>query len=166
MPKVLDGSQNMNVSIVVYDENVTVSLSGPADKWYSIGLGNRMMQGTNVIVINGDGSTQENILSRRGQGTQISTSYTLISTQVVDNARMIVITRDIDQGTNQHYSFPETIGSEDLIWAYGSVQQFNSASRMSGYGVTTIDFTIDPDADCEDYRSIAVNNHKPKNMIN
>lgn len=159
--KVLDYSQDMNVSIAISESNVTVSFAGPADKWYSFGLGNTVMQGTNVIVVNGDGSIQENVLSRRGQGIQISTSFTVVSTQVIHNSRMTVITRMIDDISNQHYSYPQATGSEDLIWAYGSVQQFNSASKMVGYGHSTLEFTADADADCHSNISIATSCCKP-----
>ena len=130
----LNSAQNMVLEITV-DSIVNISFSGPSDVWYSYGLGNTVMAGTNIIVVNGDGTVEDRSLTGYNKGTLLTAKTDVDSTSVTDGVRSMQMHRNINDGSN-FYKYPEEPGAVDIIFAWGSVEQIDDADAtgMAGYG--------------------------------
>ena len=65
-------------------KQVTITLEGPADVWYGIGLGAQVMKDApNAIIVSGNGTVFEQKLADQSRGTQLPFSLTVVSNTVV-----------------------------------------------------------------------------------
>eukprot|EP00486_Rosalina_sp_Unknown_P016609 CAMPEP_0201596662 /NCGR_PEP_ID=MMETSP0190_2-20130828/193302_1 /ASSEMBLY_ACC=CAM_ASM_000263 /TAXON_ID=37353 /ORGANISM="Rosalina sp." /LENGTH=177 /DNA_ID=CAMNT_0048057149 /DNA_START=193 /DNA_END=727 /DNA_ORIENTATION=- len=111
------------------DDLITVTLSGPSSKYYSIGIGSCVMENTWALVIPGidapDGSTPfEQLLGRNSAGSQLDSSFDIIQDTTSGLLRSVTFTRSIstfqtdDSITDdEYYDFTTNDESLTVMWA-------------------------------------------------
>jgi len=84
----------------------TITLTGPANVWFGVGLGAQAMADTpNAIIVTGNGTVFEEKLANQQAGTQLPTSVTVVQNVVKDGKRTVVLTRPFAGKTPSHYTF-------------------------------------------------------------
>ena len=121
---------DFDLDVDMANDNVTLTVTGPAGKWMGVGLGSQTMDGvcvaacppkpgTNAIIFMPDGSVNERELGMHEQGKNIPTSVKVISHSVVNGKQTFVVTRQMKGMTPNHYTFRGQQNSLDYITALG-----------------------------------------------
>ena len=133
---------------------ITITLIGPADRWFGIGIGNATMHNTYTFIVDEDGSLSEHRLGNHNtgkhthiphssnrqiqthlqQGDILPTSITDLSyNQTTENGiRTVEITRSREAYSNLFYTFPNSRSDNvPLIaaWALDSGEAFRATSN-------------------------------------
>jgi hypothetical protein len=114
----------------------TLTITGPSDVWFGVGLGAQVMKDSpNAIIVTGNGTVFEQKLVNQGAGSKIATSVTVVSNTVVNKLRTVVLRRGLVGLTKDHYSFDPSQGTLNFINAYGKTgifayHQSRAASQM------------------------------------
>jgi len=132
------GGIKVTMMISDADDLITVTLSGPSSKYYSIGIGSCVMENTWALVIPGidapDGSTPfEQLLGRNSAGSQLDSSFDIIQDTTSGLLRSVTFTRSIstfqtdDSITDdEYYDFTTNDESLTVMWAYGTQPTFSN----------------------------------------
>jgi len=122
-----DISSKSNVS----DGNATITLSGPADVWFGVGLdAENMADSPYTLIVNASGVIEQKIGTCGSEaehcpGDQLESSTTLLSNIVKGSTRTVVFTRAFVGLTSKHYSFkPDQVVTINFISAIGSSPVF------------------------------------------
>jgi len=109
----------------------TITLSGPADAWFAVGLNAKLMADAPYTIIVNDTGVQERKIGTCGTeaehcpGTALASSVTVVSKTVSGGVRTVVLKRPFKGATNDHYSFaPDAVATLNYISAVGSSQTF------------------------------------------
>eukprot|EP00441_Pelagodinium_beii_P019960 CAMPEP_0197660388 /NCGR_PEP_ID=MMETSP1338-20131121/50813_1 /TAXON_ID=43686 ORGANISM="Pelagodinium beii, Strain RCC1491" /NCGR_SAMPLE_ID=MMETSP1338 /ASSEMBLY_ACC=CAM_ASM_000754 /LENGTH=908 /DNA_ID=CAMNT_0043237725 /DNA_START=30 /DNA_END=2756 /DNA_ORIENTATION=- len=110
---------------------VTITVSGPADRWFGVGLNaSRMFDQPYALICNESGVLEQKLgtcgeEARHCPGTQLESSVKVVSNTVSNGRRTIVMSRGLHGLTPNHYSFDmEDSGTMHLITAIGHSQTF------------------------------------------
>lgn len=100
---------------------VTLTLTGPSDRWMGIGFGeSSMAAGGDVVIYDGTNLTDRTFV---GIGTEpvldAVQDWTVISDQVETGVRTVVGTRALATGDTNDYTFTPTESSLTLVYARG-----------------------------------------------
>lgn len=117
--------------------SATLTLKGPSDVWFGVGLGATTMclhpeadecpgGGPYTIIVNGDGAegVMERKLDDHGPGAILQRSVTVVSNSVEAGIRTVVLTRPFQGLTDKHYTFNPRAPSIPFISAKGSSLTF------------------------------------------
>lgn len=138
----------MSVKIDV-GTNVTLTLGGPADRWFAVGFNaSSMAVGTDVVGIHSSGTLTNFDASLSGNAapvTDAQQNWTISSNQVNAGVRTIIATRALNTGDAADYVFTAGPGSLSLIWARGGSPSFSYSSHGgSNRGITNVTFSLMP----------------------
>uniref|UniRef100_A0A7S4V172 Uncharacterized protein n=1 Tax=Alexandrium monilatum TaxID=311494 RepID=A0A7S4V172_9DINO len=147
------GSVNGDISQkVAAGGTVTMTVSGPSDAWFGVGLDAHMMCDKPYALIVNDQGVQEQKLGTCGDegchcgGTKLAASISLVSNVVADGVRTVVVTRAFKGLTKDHYSFdPRKEPTMSLITAVGHSQTFE---HHKAHGPAEISLTTVGTATC------------------
>jgi len=127
----------VTVKIALAHENpkqngsATITISGPAAGWFAVGLDAKLMHDNPYTVVVNDQGVTERKLGTCGTeadhcgGTLLNSSVTVISSEVVNGVRTVVLTRPFVGATKDHYTFdPTKVATLNYISAAGSSQAF------------------------------------------
>mmetsp|Transcript_19469 Transcript_19469/g.23306 ORF Transcript_19469/g.23306 Transcript_19469/m.23306 type:complete len:842 (-) Transcript_19469:99-2624(-) len=126
----------VNVSLAGLTEHTphsgkaTITLSGPSDVWFAVGFNATVMADSPyALVVNASEVFEQHIGTCGSEaehcaGTRLIKSIELISNNVEDGVRTVVITRAFKGLTKHHYSFDADLATIPLISAVGSSQVF------------------------------------------
>ena len=108
---------------------VFFTFSGPTNAWYGIGFNSTRMQNTYAIIVSQDETiVQEQILGNGSPGYKLENQNILIdSVSVNGNMRTVKLSRPISIYDDKVYDFPVDPKSINIIYAYGSNNQFNNS---------------------------------------
>eukprot|EP01083_Nonionella_stella_P210494 761985_1 len=126
------------------DQNlVKMEIEGPTDKWVGIGFNGTDMNNTYAIVCSGSGSTmgcQENILGYGSPGTQLKAEIKVVTDEVKNGVRVVVIERKRTDTGAGYFNFPASPTTINIIAAIGTTNTFDSKSSMANSTKTTLQF--------------------------
>lgn len=178
MPRMVEKSSNhivayasaqVNVTVSLpsnTDENaqasngVTITIVGPADKWFAVGFGTDSMclhpeadecpsggaysivvnsEVVNSDVVNSDGqaSVEERKLDNHGPGRVLQSSITVVSSTTTDANTMVVLSRAIQGKSPDHYTFDPKTSYLPIITARGCSTAF---ARHCGHAPSSLTF--------------------------
>lgn len=139
----------MSVKIDV-GTNVTLTLGGPADRWFAVGFNaSSMAVGTDVVGVHSSGTLTNFDASLSGYAapvTDAQQNWTISSNQVNAGVRTIIATRAINTGDAADYVFTAGPGSLSLIWARGATPSsyLYAYHGSSNRGITNVTFSLMP----------------------
>ena len=117
----------------------TITLVGPADVWYGVGINATAMSDlpyTLIVAADGDGTAYDVVerhLGNHAPGTVLKSSLTLVSNTVAGKVRTVVVTRPLQGLTKDHFSFAlSKPGTVPLIVAIGSSPSFGYHKTHDG----------------------------------
>lgn len=115
------GTMNVRININQGNSLVTITLVGPSNKWFALGLGTTSMS-VNKDVITYGTTLLDQYFTTSGHvapTTDPTNNLTLVSNTVVGMNRTLVITRPLITGDAKDYDFVYTISSMSIVWAVG-----------------------------------------------
>ena len=139
----------MSVKIDV-GTNVTLTLGGPADRWFAVGFNaSSMAVGTDVVGVHSSGTLTNFDASLSGYAapvTDAQQNWTISSNQVNAGVRTIIATRALNTGDAADYVFTAGPGSLSLIWARGATPSsyLYAYHGSSNRGITNVTFSLMP----------------------
>ena len=109
----------------------TITLSGPADAWFGVGVDAKVMSDAPYVLLVNSTSVWEQQIGTCGSeaehcaGAVLANSLTIVSNDVSNNVRTVVATRGFVGKTKLHYTFdPVNHASINFITAIGSSDVF------------------------------------------
>jgi hypothetical protein len=138
----LNSSMSLQVDVNSATSTVTLTLSGPADKWFAIGFNaTSMSNGTDCIYYST--SLVDSVITGQGAPTtDASNEWTVVSNNLLSaTTRSLVLTRNFVGGAGD-YTFNYNNNSLNIIWAFGS------GTAMTGHvsrGSSNLGFTLGVD---------------------
>jgi hypothetical protein len=138
----LNSSMSLQVDVNSATSTVTLTLSGPADRWFAIGFNaTSMSNGTDCIYYST--SLVDSVITGQGAPTtDASNEWTVVSNNLLSaTTRSLVLTRNFVGGAGD-YTFNYNNNSLNIIWAFGS------GTAMTGHvsrGSSNLGFTLGVD---------------------
>ena len=149
---------NMSMKLDKDNANLTISitLSGPSDRWFSIGINTELMlMNADCLVMTSDTQFSDMYFP----GGHVAPSYdttndwTIISNTVSNSTRTIIASRVYSTGDNKDFIFTDITNNLNFIWAYSSTPSYilfsHGADNYGGgiavfYDLAVPDFSINP----------------------
>jgi hypothetical protein len=127
--KTWGGSIAGDISSKVVSGDARITLSGPADAWFAVGLDAKVMSDAPyTLVANSSGVTERKIgtcgtEAEHCPGDLLAPSVTVLSNSVQAGVRTLVLSRAFAGATKEHYTFdPAAVATLSFISAVGSSQ--------------------------------------------
>ena len=136
----LNGLLTANINIDADTDITTLTLTGPSNAWFAIGLGNLDMGGTDVFRTNGSTIADAYSSGNALPAQDASQDWTLVSNTVSGSNRTIVATRANNTGDSDDHIFSASAGSLSVIYAKGSSTSY--AYHGGNRGFTTLSVTL------------------------
>lgn len=102
----------------------TITLSGPSEVWFGVGLGAQSMKDQPNAIIVTPAQIFEQRLADQAAGAKIDTSVTVVSNTVVNGIRTVVLSRPFKGKSKEHYTFDAKQPSFNFINAVGTSGKF------------------------------------------
>lgn len=120
----------------------TITLVGPSDKWFSLGLNETTMARNTDCITYGTSLLDQYLPGGRSKPiTDTTNNLTLLSNSVSGMTRTIVLTRPLSTGDVKDYSFIyNTISNLNIIWAIGP--DTNVANVHSYFDTQNLTFSV------------------------
>merc|ERR1712176_1756843 len=117
---------------------VTITLIGPADRWFGIGIGNTTMDNTYAFIVDEDGTVSEHRLGNHNAGDILPTSITdLTYNQTTENGiRTVEISRSREAYSNLFYTFPNGRSNSVPLIAAWALQPNEAFHATANHGST------------------------------
>lgn len=121
---------------------VTVTLTGPFDKWFGIGFNasGAMTNGTDCLYY-ASSLVDSKITGQSTPTTDTTNEWTTSSNTVVGTTRTLVLTRNFVGGTGD-YTFVYNDNSLNVIWAIGSSSTLAQHASGASRGSSALGFTL------------------------
>ena len=106
------------VKIDISATEVTLTFSGPSDRWFAVGFGGSGMSSvTDAFIYDGTGNFDKKIIPYDDPTTDASQDWTIISETVNGRQREIIATRALDTGEEFDYVFTHSDTAIPIIWS-------------------------------------------------
>ncbi len=128
---------------------VTLTLTGPAGRWFALGFNaSSMTNGTDVVGVHSAGTLSAfdcKLIGFAAPVTDAQQNWTITSDVVSAGTRTIIATRALNTGDPNDYVFPSTPNFISLIWARSGSTSFSYSNHGgSNRGSTSASFTFVP----------------------
>jgi hypothetical protein len=128
---------------------VTLTLTGPAGRWFALGFdASSMSSGTDVVGVHSAGTLSAfdcNLIGFTAPATDAQQNWTITSDVVSAGTRTIIATRALNTGDANDYVFPSAPTFISLIWARSGSASFSYSNHGgSNRGSTSASFTFVP----------------------
>jgi hypothetical protein len=127
--------------------NVTLTLTGPAGRWFALGFdASSMASGTDVVGVHAAGVLTNFDAYLTGYAAPVTDAlqnWTITSDQVAIGIRTIIATRALNTGDPNDHVFSAAPGTLSLIWARGNTASFAYAYHgNTNRGIASANFTL------------------------
>ena len=128
---------------------VTLTLTGPAGRWFALGFdASSMTNDTDVVGVHSAGTLSAfdcMLIGFAAPVTDAQQNWTITSDAVSAGTRTIIATRALNTGDANDYVFPSTPNFISLIWARSGSTSFSYSNHGgSNRGSTSASFTFVP----------------------
>lgn len=163
----LMGGIKVSMMISDNDDLITITLSGPSSKYYSIGVGSCIMSNTWSLIIPGidasSGATPfEQLLGDNSAGSKLESSFDVIEDITSGLLRTVTVTRSISsidpEIDDSYYGFNTDDTSLTVMWAYGTKADFSNHGSDQR-DCTTLSFTKTLQSDDNQLHKESLSNH-------
>lgn len=129
---------------------VNMILTGPADRWFSVGFGaTSMTAGTDVVLCHTNStltSFDRDLPGFAAPTVDATQNWTIISNTVSGNVRTITATRSLNTGDPNDYVFSNTPSALSIIWARATANNYSLTYHGgANRGATAVNFTLNSD---------------------
>ncbi len=133
---------NVSVNIETDATTTTLTLTGPSGAWFAVGFGGKTMaSGADVLRTDGTSIVDAHTSNYVLPPADTNQNWTLVSNTVSGDVRTIIATRSNNTGDSDDYTFSNSAGSIDVIWAFGTSTTYSNHS-VYRRGATTLGVTL------------------------
>jgi len=130
----VDGDYAAHVQLSVHldaaNDVATVTLRGPGGVWFGAGLGaTAMADAPWALIVDGAGGVSERKLADQQAGAPLAPSVSLVSSALEDGTRTVVVTRPLQGGSADYYSFDAKLKAADA--SLGFIAAVGSGARLA-----------------------------------
>eukprot|EP00750_Incisomonas_marina_P031514 INCI8217.1.p1 GENE.INCI8217.1~~INCI8217.1.p1 ORF type:complete len:885 (+),score=119.99 INCI8217.1:128-2782(+) len=136
--------------------NATITVSGPADKWFGVGFNAvNMHDQPYTLIVNASGVIEQKLGTCGSEadhcpGTQLAPSLTVVSNDVDGSTRTVVVTRPFQGAGDDYFTFtPATTPTTPMISAVGSSPVFAYHAAHGTGLITTLPADGSPACLCD-----------------
>ncbi len=138
---------DQRVALVVAADSVTVTLIGPADRWYAVGFDAQAMQAGTDVVYYGSGPQgvrfyDAYLVGNAAPVADPQQDWVVASETVTAGIRTLVARRARATNDNNDYNFAEDIQVLPVIYAHGNGASTSLAFHGGNRGATALNFTV------------------------
>jgi hypothetical protein len=134
----LNGLMTLKIDKNATTSTVTVTLTGPDNKWFGIGFGTTSMGGVTDCLYYTNTFVDATINGRNTPSADTTNEWAISSNTTSGTTKTLVLTRNFVGGTGD-YNFVYNDSVLEIIWAYGSGINFVQHSSRS---FTSLTFTV------------------------
>jgi hypothetical protein len=148
---VLDSFMSFQLDNDTQNSVVTLTLKGPADRWFALGFNSLLMDtNTDCVIMTADNQLTDAYIPdafHHAPLADASNDWTLVTNTVDAGIRTITATRAYVTGDAHDYDFSALPNPMDFIWAYSYYPIYdlydpvNSGHGSDNYGNVTANFT-------------------------
>ncbi|AWH86540.1 hypothetical protein HYN59_16135 [Flavobacterium album] len=121
---------------------LTLTLTGPATKWFSVGFhATTMASNTDCVVYSTSFTDRKLPGGHNAPVTDAVNDWTVVSNTVAGTVRTIVATRPLSTGDSNDYTFLYSAASINIIWAYASTNTTTVTNHGNNYGTANLAFS-------------------------
>ncbi len=135
---ILDSNMSVKLDKDIPNSQITIILTGPADRWFSIGLNAQLMlTNTDCLVMTSDTQFSDMFLPGGHLAPNFDTTndWSVSSNTVNNTIRTIIATRSFSTGDNHDMIFTNLTNDLNFIWAYSSTPTYTLFSHgADNYG--------------------------------
>jgi len=114
-------ASNLHVTIETQASEVTITLKGPANKWFAVGFGGQNMGATSdVFVYDGTNNFDKTGHNHSAPTNDATQDWTNITDTVNGSERTIQATRTLSTSETNDYTFMNDASNIPVIWAIGT----------------------------------------------
>ncbi len=138
---------DQRVELTVASDSVTISLTGPADRWYAVGFDAQAMQSGTDVVYYGSGPQgvqfyDAYLVGNAAPVADPQQDWVVVSQEVSGGIRTVVARRARTTNDNNDYNFAENIQTLPVIYAHGNSASTSLAFHGGNRGATGLNFTV------------------------
>ena len=117
---------NVNISYDFKTDLVNITAIGPSDVWFGIAFDAvKMSDEPYSIIFQGDTKVFEQKLGNHGPGVRLNNTLNVISNEIYDKTRKIVLTRNGNIHNLDYFNFSNITSNVNMLSAVGSSPQFS-----------------------------------------
>ncbi len=129
----------MAVQVETNASDVTLTLTGPSDRWLAVGFGGSSMSSTpDAFVFESSGMTDRFLTGQSAPSIDANQDWTISSNIVTGMQRTIIATRALNTGETNDYVFVNLPASISVIWARGGTASTSLAYHGGNNKGTTV----------------------------
>jgi len=116
----------------IANSRVIITMTGPSDRWFSIGLNAQLMLMNADCLMVTSNSQFSDMYFPGGHATPLydtTNDWTLISNTIDNSIRTIIASRAFSTGDNHDLTFTSQTNNLNYIWAYSSIPGFDLISH-------------------------------------
>jgi hypothetical protein len=117
-----------HMDITINNTSVIITLKGPSSVWFGVGFNaHGMIDEPWTIIVNGKtGSVSERKLGNHAAGNLLNTTLNVISNELLNDTRKVVVTRSLKGKNDNYYTFSRSTNDATIpiIMAIGSSSKF------------------------------------------
>lgn len=136
---------NYSAKLEVSPTLVTLTQTGPSDRWFSLAFNNLSMSNGDIVVfIDTPNISDRNLIGSQVPSEDAIQNWTTISNNVVSGVRTVVSTRVLNTGEAGDFIFFNTAGAIKFGWSMNNNANFTLGSHggSSNAGNVTIGLTL------------------------
>lgn len=124
---------NYSAQIDVSPDLVTLTQTGPSDRWFSLAFNNGSMSNGDIVVfIDTPNISDRNLIGFQVPSEDAIQNWTTIFNEVVSGVRKVVSTRVLNTGEVGDFIFSNTAGSINVGWSMAASANFTLGSHGGG----------------------------------
>lgn len=133
------GSMTLKINMNQTTSIVTITMSGPSTKWFSVGLGATSMSTNKDCITYGTSLLDQHFTGGHvAPTTDAVNNYTLVSNDVSGSTRTVVMTRAFNTNDTFDFTFSYSMSSINIVWAVGP--STNVSSEHNNFGSKNLSF--------------------------
>jgi len=135
---ILDSNMSVKLDKDISNARITITLTGPSDRWFSIGLNAQLMlMNADCLVMTSDTQFSDMYFpgGHLAPNFDATNDWTLSSNTINNTIRTIIATRSFSTGDNHDMVFTNLTNNLNFIWAYSSSPTYTLFSHgADNYG--------------------------------
>ena len=123
----LDSNMSVKFDKNSSNSTITITLTGPSDRWFSIGIDAQLMlMNSDCIVMTSDSQLSDMYFpgGHVAPNFDITNDWIIDSNSVSNLTRTVVATRPFSTGDSKDFIFTDTTNNLNFIWAYSSTPSY------------------------------------------
>lgn len=143
--KTLGGVMTVKIDLNQATSVVTLTLTGPSDRWFSVGFNaTSMATNTDCVVMTSATVFNDERLpgGHNAPVADATNNWAVTNNTVIGSTRTIIATRAFSTGDTNDFTFDYAASSINLIWAYANSATYSLNDHGSNFGSLNATYSV------------------------